>query len=119
MDITIVGFTHFSFFFITGVNVKAVLEGNFLTGGDGEITSAFLFFLEIMDAIKRSDGAQEAFGRMLEHLAANGVDLKQTPLTMGQFLRMDPKRETFIRNPLANEMLTRKYREPYVVPEKV
>ena len=74
---------------------------------------------EIRDEIKRNDGAQEAFGRMLEHLAANGVDLKKTPLTMGQFLRMDPKRETFIRNPLANEMLTRRYREPYVVPEKV
>lgn len=74
---------------------------------------------EIKDEIKRNDVAQEALDRMLEHLADNGVDLKQTPLTMGQFLRMDPKKETFIRNKAASEMLTRRYREPYVVPEKV
>jgi hypothetical protein len=38
---------------------------------------------------------------------------------MGEFLKMNPKKETFVRNDAANEMLTRRYREPYVVPEKV
>ena len=74
---------------------------------------------EIKEEIKRNDVAMEALDRMLEHLAANGVNLKETPLTMGQFLRMDPKKETFVRNNAANEMLTRRYREPYVVPDKV
>ena len=74
---------------------------------------------EIKEEIKRNDMAKEALDRMLEHLAANGVNLKETPLTMGQFLRMDPKKETFVRNNAANEMLTRRYREPYVVPDKV
>ena len=74
---------------------------------------------EIKDELKRNDSAQEALDRMLEHLAANEVDLKKTPLTLGQFLRMDPKGETFIRNRAASEMLTRQYRAPYVVPEKV
>jgi hypothetical protein len=32
---------------------------------------------------------------------------------------MDPKTEQFIGNAKANEMLTRQYRKPYVVPEKV
>jgi predicted dehydrogenase len=74
---------------------------------------------EIKDEIKRHDVAMEALDRMLEHLAANDVNLKETPLYLGQFLRMDPDKETFIRNKAANEMLTRNYREPYVVPEKV
>jgi predicted dehydrogenase len=74
---------------------------------------------EIKDEIKRNDVAEEALDRMLKHLSDNGVDLKKTPLTFGEFLRMDPKRETFIRNRYANEFLKRQYREPYVVPEKV
>lgn len=74
---------------------------------------------EIQDEIKRNDDAQEALDRMLAHLSANGVNLKETPLTLGQFLRMDPKRETFLRNRAANEMLTRPYRAPYIVPENV
>jgi hypothetical protein len=74
---------------------------------------------EIRDEIKRNDVAMEALDRMLEHLAANDVDLKATPLTMGQFLRMDPKKEKFLRNDAANEMLTRNYRAPYVVPDQV
>ena len=32
---------------------------------------------------------------------------------------MDPKSERFLGNDAANEMLTRPYRKPYVVPEKV
>jgi hypothetical protein len=74
---------------------------------------------EIKEEIKRNEVAGEAFDRMLEHLAANGVNLKETPLAMGEFLKMNPKKETFVRNDAANEMLTRQYREPYVVPDKV
>src|SRR5688572_26768540 len=39
---------------------------------------------EIKEEIKKNDVAMEALDRMLEHLAANGVDVKQTPLAMGQ-----------------------------------
>jgi hypothetical protein len=47
------------------------------------------------------------------------VDLRIDRATVGAFLRMDPKTETFIENPLANEMLRRSYRNPFVVPDKV
>ena len=56
---------------------------------------------------------------MLEHLAANEVNLQDTPLSMGVLLRMEPTAERFIGNDAANEMLTRNYRKPYVVPETV
>ncbi len=74
---------------------------------------------EISEAIKSDKDATETLGRMEEHLAANGVDLKATRATLGVFLRMDPKIERFIDNANANELLTRAYRAPFAVPEKV
>jgi hypothetical protein len=38
---------------------------------------------------------------------------------MGPRLEFDPKAEKFIGNERANALLTRPYRAPYVVPEKV
>ena len=74
---------------------------------------------EIRDAIKANKQLTESTERMFEHLAANGVDLDATPLGLGVALTMDPKSERFLGNDAANEMLTRPYRKPYVVPEKV
>ena len=73
----------------------------------------------IRDAIKANTQLTESTERMFEHLAANGVDLDATPLGLGVALTMDPKSERFLGNDAANEMLTRPYRKPYVVPEKV
>jgi len=56
---------------------------------------------------------------MEEHLAANKVDLKTTPAKLGATLTMDPKTEKFVHNAEANKLLTREYRKPFVVPEKV
>jgi hypothetical protein len=47
------------------------------------------------------------------------VDLDATLLGLGVPLTMDPKSERFLGNDAANAMLTRPYRKPYVVPEKV
>ncbi len=74
---------------------------------------------EIREAIKANKEALETLGRMEEHLAANGVDLTKTKASLGAFLKMDPKAERFIDNPKANELLTRDYRKPFVVPEIV
>jgi predicted dehydrogenase len=74
---------------------------------------------QIHDAIKNDKDAAEAVGRMEEHLAANMVDLKKTPATLGAVLAMDGKAERFIGNDAANKLLTRDYRKPFVVPEKV
>jgi predicted dehydrogenase len=73
----------------------------------------------IRDAIKANKQLTESTERMFEHLAANGVDVDATPLGLGVALTMDPKSERFLGNDQANEMLTRPYRKPYVVPEMV
>jgi len=72
---------------------------------------------EVNDAIKSNANAAEAFGRMKEHLAANGVAVDA--LALGPWLKMDPQTERFIGNADANKLITREYRKPYVVPENV
>ena len=74
---------------------------------------------QIHEAIRDNKDLAEALGRMEEHLAANNVDLKKTPATLGTVLKMDPAAERFTGNSKANKMLTRGYRKPYVVPAKV
>jgi predicted dehydrogenase len=73
---------------------------------------------EIREAVKADKDLAETLGRMEQHLAANNVDLKNTPATLGTVLKMDPKTERFIGNPEADKMLTREYRQPFVVPAK-
>lgn len=73
----------------------------------------------IRDAIRQNADLAEAFGRMEEHLKANAVDLIKTPATLGVPLKFNPRTEKFINNPAANELLTRVYRPPFVVPQKV
>jgi len=63
----------------------------------------------------------DSFDRMLEHLKANEVDLEKEPITMGPMLTMNPRRERFVGeySDWANMYVSRNYREPFVVPEKV
>ncbi len=74
---------------------------------------------EMRDAVKSNSDLAEALGRMEQHLGANNVDLHKTPATLGVILNMDPKKETFKGNSMANVLLTREYRKPYVVPNRV
>jgi predicted dehydrogenase len=73
----------------------------------------------IHSAAKNDKDLAESLGRMEEHLGANKVDLHKTPLTLGAALKMNPKTEKFTNNRQANKLLTREYRKPFVVPEKV
>lgn len=63
--------------------------------------------------------AYETFARFEEHLAANNVVLKETKYRLGRELHIDTIHETCEHNSQANRLLTREYRKPYVVPEKV
>ena len=74
---------------------------------------------QIRDEIQEYHGALDALDRMEQHLTANGVDLNKTRATIGPVLKMDPKTEKFFGNSDADAMLTREYRKPYVVPERV
>jgi hypothetical protein len=74
---------------------------------------------EIREQVRSLPDLAEAVGRMEQHLGANNVDLRSTPATLGVVLKMDPKTERFEGNRQANELLTREYRKPFVVPAKI
>jgi predicted dehydrogenase len=68
-----------------------------------------------LKAVKSLDDNDVTVARTVEHLQANGVDLKKTPLSLGPVLEFDPKAVKFIGNSAADELLTREYRRPYIV----
>ena len=71
---------------------------------------------EARESFKGNAAAKEVVGKFLDHCKANGVDLSEKALTVGPWLEMDPKTETFTNNNKANQLLTREYRKPFVVP---
>jgi len=73
----------------------------------------------IAERLREQPEMEEMFGRMMEHLRANEVDFQMTPLILGRLLRIRPDRETFVGDRQADAMLTREYREPFVVPSRV
>ncbi|MDG2381011.1 MAG: Gfo/Idh/MocA family oxidoreductase [Pirellulaceae bacterium] len=68
-----------------------------------------------LQALEVADNAQQTLNRTLEHLQRNKVDYAATPFHLGQHLPFDPATETFVDHPEADAMLTREYREPFVV----
>jgi hypothetical protein len=56
---------------------------------------------------------------MQDHLKENGLKLEDTDYIVGRTLNFDSKTESIIGDDQANDMLSRSYRSPYVVPEKV
>jgi hypothetical protein len=74
---------------------------------------------ELADRTQGNSLAAEATGRMVEHLKIHSVDFAKTPLTLGAALTVQAGEEEFTGefSEAANPLLTRKYREPFVVPK--
>jgi predicted dehydrogenase len=73
---------------------------------------------EIAEAISDNEVFAESFQRMCDHLKDNKVDVDDGEvITMGEWLDVNPKTEQFVNNDAAAELWTRKYREPFVVPD--
>lgn len=74
---------------------------------------------EIRESLHENKQMTEAVDRMLAHLEANGVNLENEKVSLGVPLKFNPRKERFEDNAQANQMVTRDYTEPFVVPEKV
>ncbi len=68
--------------------------------------------------LKVHDGVLETFERTRRHLAENNVDLEKSRLTLGPLLRLDWDKEKFVDNRMADALLTREYRKPFVLPQE-
>ena len=72
------------------------------------------------DAFGGDDLAREAFGDLKRHLADDaGLKLAGAGYRLGRALRFDAETEKFVGDAEADQMLTRPYRGPFVVPEQV
>ena len=74
---------------------------------------------EIREQLEGDKAAMETYRRFVEHLEDNEVCVVTDKATLGPVLKMDPKTERFTDNDKANALLTREYRNPFVVPENV
>ncbi|MCA9156630.1 MAG: hypothetical protein KDA38_17710, partial [Planctomycetales bacterium] len=61
----------------------------------------------------------EAFETIKDNLKAVDIRLDQTTYQLGRQLTFDPKTEQFVGDDQANQLLTRPYRAPFIVPDKV
>jgi hypothetical protein len=63
-----------------------------------------------------ADDVETILDGTLDHLAENRVDLAANPLRLGAPLTFDAASESFPNHSVANAMLTRDYRHPFLVP---
>ena len=61
----------------------------------------------------------ESLNVVWENVQAAGVTLEDSTYRLGRTLEFDPWTETFPNDEDANQLLTRNYRAPFVVPQKV
>jgi predicted dehydrogenase len=72
---------------------------------------------QIRERVQGNPGLAEAYGRLVEHLGSNGIDLQKTPETFGLPLHVDTANERLLGSPEASRLLSREYREPFRVPD--
>ena len=74
-----------------------------------------------LELLGGDETAVRTWHRTKRHLANNGVDLEKEQYVLGRRLTIDPQSESFTGDGAreANPLLTRKYRKPYVVPDKI
>jgi predicted dehydrogenase len=79
---------------------------------------------ELAEAIRESAPTKEAFGRVLEHLKANQVDVEKTRTVLGPLLTVDARRElitgpdrTIADAANSNPLRKRVGRAPFTVPD--
>jgi predicted dehydrogenase len=76
---------------------------------------------EVAAAIRGNKEMSDSFERFKSHLRANEVDLAKTRVVLGPMLEMDTEKERFVGefSDRANALVSRDYRRPFVVPERV
>lgn len=74
---------------------------------------------EIKEALSDDAGISETFDRFVEHLAANGVDVKKVKPTLGPWLTLDPSTETYTGAfaDHANKLAQGTYRSAFQLPQ--
>jgi predicted dehydrogenase len=98
------------------------------SGDDGEKTATGMdrgaggtdgHFANWLEAVRAHDKTILNGPVETAHLSSGLAHLGNIAYRMGKVLTFNPQSEKFVNDPDADKMLTRNYRAPYVVPEKV
>jgi len=76
-------------------------------------------FKNFIDAVRAHDKTMLHAPVETAHLSSGLAHLGNISYRLGRQLTFNPKSEKFVNDPDADRMLTRNYRAPYVVPDKV
>jgi len=76
-------------------------------------------FKNFIEAVRSRDKSTLNGPVETAHLSSALAHLGNISFRLGRQLEFNPSEERFVNDDEANQMLTRKYREPFVVPEKV
>jgi predicted dehydrogenase len=72
-----------------------------------------------LEQLKENKQVADAFSVLSSNLEAVDINLAGSKYMLGQTLNFNPQSEQFVGNDDANELLTRPYRKPFVVPSSV
>ncbi|WP_236974260.1 Gfo/Idh/MocA family protein [Membranihabitans maritimus] len=76
-------------------------------------------YLNFIEAVRAHDKTLLHGPVETAHLSSGLAHLGNIAYKLGRVLTFDPSSERFVNDPDADKMLTRNYREPYVVPDEV
>jgi predicted dehydrogenase len=76
-------------------------------------------FANFINAVRSRKVEDQNAPVMAGHLSAALCHLANISYRLGRSLKFDPEKERFVGDDEANKLLTRKYRAPFVIPEKV
>jgi hypothetical protein len=72
------------------------------------------------DILGKHEEIGKSWDRVMETVkGAIGLDVSKGTFQLGPMLTFDPKKEKFVGNDQADQLLTRAYRKPFAVPEQV
>jgi predicted dehydrogenase len=100
-----------------GGDWKTYLGKNREPGPSGSGTGNM--WANFVDSIRANDRSKLEGDITEGHLSCSLMHLANISYRLGRRLKFDPEKETFIGDDEANQMLTRNYREPYVITKNV
>jgi predicted dehydrogenase len=89
------------------------------TGMDRGIGGTGVHISNFIDAVRAHDKSLLHGPVETAHLSSGLAHLGNISYRLARQLKFNPEAEKFVNDPEADKMLTREYRAPYVVPEKV
>jgi hypothetical protein len=81
--------------------------------------AVYLHFKNWIDSIRARNWKNLTAEILDGHISTSLCHLGNIACRLGRSLDFDPAKEKFIKDPEADKMLTRNYRAPYLLPEKV